>query len=135
MERQWTSPIVILLGAVIIGGSVLGSQFVGRFEIVPGPELMGILFVWRLGVGVFLAPMVNRVVASKLVAELGVASGLIGHDVAFAFDVLANNRHNLVLVDAFDMERAGDATPFNEGKDGILVVAAAPTSKPSFRPM
>jgi hypothetical protein len=69
-----------------------------------------------------LAPrMVNGVMLGELIAELGVPRGLIGHHVAFASKVRANDRKGFVFRDCLDMERASLAAALNERKHGVLM--------------
>ncbi len=62
---------------------------------------------FAVSVAPLAARMVNSVMLRKLVAKLGIACRLIGHDVAFAVKVFADNRHNLAFRGALNMERAG----------------------------
>ena len=85
-----------------------------------------------VGVALFLAPMVNRVVPRKFIAELSIATGLIGHNVSFAVQICANDWHNVVFLDALDMEGTGRAATLHKGKDRVLVASAALDLKALF---
>jgi hypothetical protein len=75
-------------------------------------------------IGVFLARVINLAMRGELFSDLGILSAFVGHDVRFASDVGANDRRKIILLDAFDMERAGCATPFNKGQNSILVAVS-----------
>jgi hypothetical protein len=76
-------------------------------------------------VAVFLPAMVNSVMLGELTAQLGVTFGLIRHHVAFAIQVGANDRQNVLFLDAIDVERAGRAAALNKRQNDMLVVRAA----------
>jgi len=76
-------------------------------------------------VTVLTARMIHNAVTGELMTETRVAVGLIGHDVAFARDVLANDRNNLFLGRVLNMEAAGAAFALNEGQHGVLMAGAS----------
>jgi hypothetical protein len=68
--------------------------------------------------------MVNRTVLGELIAELGVVNRLIGRDVTFAGDVGADDWRHILILGAFDMERASRAASLNQGQNGVLAPRA-----------
>jgi hypothetical protein len=49
--------------------------------------------------------MVDRVMPGELIAQLGVALGLVRHDVAIAVQIGADDRQNVLFLDAIHMKR------------------------------
>src|SRR5579871_6391773 len=78
-----------------------------------------------IAVGVFLAAVVHYVVLGELLAKALVAARLVGHQVAFARDVLANDWRNLFLGRGLDMEATGASAALDKGQHGVLVVRPA----------
>jgi hypothetical protein len=50
MDSRLTSPIAILLGAIIIAAGIIAAQFVDRYQIAPATDHDGNPFLWRLNV-------------------------------------------------------------------------------------
>ena len=55
-------------------------------------------------IGVFLSRMIDLAMVGELFADLSVLRAFVGHQVRFASDVGANDRREIVLFDARDME-------------------------------
>jgi hypothetical protein len=68
--------------------------------------------------------MIDRVMFGELFAELAVSRRLIGHDVAFARKVIANDRQDFGLCHFVNMERPRRATALNERQNSVLVFHA-----------
>jgi hypothetical protein len=83
---------------------------------------VGIYFVSiAVGVAILAAMMVDRSVLRELFAQFRISIGLTGHDVAFALNILANERQNLVFGRVLDMERTSRAAALNQSKNGVLM--------------
>jgi hypothetical protein len=52
-------------------------------------------------------------------------SAFVGHDVRLASDVGVNDWRKVILLDAFDVERASRPAPLNEGQNSILVAMSS----------
>jgi hypothetical protein len=48
MASEFSTPLAMVFGAIIIGGAIVGTQFIGRYQIVPAVAAQGDPFVWRL---------------------------------------------------------------------------------------
>ena len=68
--------------------------------------------------------MINRVVVREVVAEFAVDIRFIGHDVQLAVDVRFDDRDNLLLGRAIDVERTGRTAALDKGQDRVLVARA-----------
>jgi hypothetical protein len=69
---------------------------------------------FTIGVAVLAARVINNVMLGKLIAKLGVPLRLIRHDVAFAVQIGANDRQNVLFLDAIDMKRASRAASLHK---------------------
>ena len=74
---------------------------------------------------IFLGAVVDGIVAQEVRPELLVPSPFIGHDDAFALDVIANYLGHFVEGSSIDMEAAGRTAALDKGKDDVLVRAAS----------
>ena len=81
--------------------------------------------VYTVFVSVFLATMVNLAMRRKLFAELSVLVRFIGHKVRLSGDIGADDRRKIILLDAFDVERAGASLTLNEGENWVLMAVSA----------
>jgi hypothetical protein len=88
-----------------------------------------------ISVAIFAARMVNGVMLGELASKLGIAVGLIGHDMRLAGQILANDRNDFFFGRGVYNERAGRSAAPHKGKDGILCQAPRRTSAPSFLPI
>src|SRR5277367_971519 len=68
--------------------------------------------------------MIHDIVLRELAADLGITVSFIGHDVAFAVNVLADDGDDVLFRRVIHMKRAGASVPFNECQDGVLVPSA-----------
>src|SRR5271165_2694912 len=68
--------------------------------------------------------MIHAPVSGELFADLSVLCAFVGHQVCLALDVLANDRSDIVLLDAFDVEGTGAALPLDKGENRVLVAEA-----------
>jgi len=50
MDSYLTSPVATLLGAIIIGGAIVGAQFVPRYQIAAAVDTNGNPSLWRVEV-------------------------------------------------------------------------------------
>ncbi len=78
-----------------------------------------------IGVSVFLARVVHNAMSRELFPKALLALGFVGHQVAFARNVLSNDWSDMLLGRVLDMERASFASLFDKGKDGVLMVSPA----------
>lgn len=73
---------------------------------------------------IFLVTMVDREMCAELCADLGVETGLVGHELGLTRDILANDRHDFRGARAIDMETASGAVALDERKHHILMKTA-----------
>ncbi len=71
------------------------------------------------------ARVVNLAVTSELFADFGVLGAFVGHQVGLALNVGAEDRGQIVFLDALNVERASPSASLNEGQDRILVGVSA----------
>jgi len=113
--------VKVLLAAVLINTDHAALEH--AVETLDG---VGVdLVASAVGVPVLATVMVHSAVFGKVVAKLGIHRGLIGHDLAFAGDVVADDRDDRPFRDVFDMERTGRTATLNKGKNGVLVPGAS----------
>ena len=87
-------------------------------------------------IGIFLAGVIDRVMLGEVACRDWQALGFVGHDVGFAGDVRIDDRHDVRLPDAVDMERAGSTAAVNKRQNNVLVTAAlALRTRLCLRPM
>ena len=79
-----------------------------------------------IGPTVFAARMIGRMMRGEACADLDVVIGFVGHQAAFARDVIMHDRADVLGCGALDVEAAGRTAAFDKGQNGVLVAIAAP---------
>jgi len=71
--------------------------------------------------------MVNSIVLREFIAKLGVARGLIRHDVRLARDILLDDRKDVLFRGRVYMERARSPVALNERQNRVRIMNPAGT--------